>query len=158
MAGRVFDLFRRAEIDAGLDLALAQAVDDGARRQIAIKRDGAGGVVIAGDRIGDAVRIGIGIQNRGHRNAQLRGFGDGDGFLVGVDHEQHVGKAAHFLDAAQRTLQLVLLAQQAQQFLLGQARLFGAVVSVSSIVRRRRIEWEMVCQLVSVPPSQRWFT
>jgi hypothetical protein len=66
----------------------------------------------------------------------LLGFGDGDGFLVGVDHEQHVGQAAHFLDAAQRAFQLVLFAQQAQQFLLGQARL-PAVVSVSSMVRRR---------------------
>ena len=47
-----------------------------------------GGVVIAGDGIGDAIRIGIGVQDRHHRNAQLLGFGNRDGFFVGVDHEQ----------------------------------------------------------------------
>ena len=31
----------------------------------------------------------------------------------------------------------------------------SAVVRVSSMVRKRLIEWLMVCQLVSVPPSQR---
>ena len=143
-----------AEVHAGVGLALAETVDHGAGGQVAIQRQGAGGVVIARDRIGDAIRIAVGVQDRGDRDAQLAGFGDGDGFLVGVDDEQHVRQAAHLLDAAQRTLQLVLLAQQAQQFLLGQAGLFGAV-SVSSIVRRRLIECEMVCQLVSVPPSQR---
>ena len=34
MAGGVFDLCRSPDIDAGFDLALAQAVDDGTRRQI----------------------------------------------------------------------------------------------------------------------------
>jgi hypothetical protein len=32
MAGRVFDRFRGSDINAGFDLTLAQAIDDGARR------------------------------------------------------------------------------------------------------------------------------
>ena len=81
---------------------------------------------------------------------------DRDRFLVGVDHEHQVGHAAHVLDAAQRLLELVLLAGERQQLLLGEAlRLAGEQPSSS---RRRAIESEMVRQLVSVPPSQRWFT
>ena len=91
-----------------------------ARYQIAIERDRAGRVVIARDRVGDAVGIGVRVQDRDHRNAELAGFLDGELFLVRVDHEQHVRQAAHFLDAAQRTLELVALAQ-VQHFLFGQA-------------------------------------
>ncbi len=52
----------------------------------------------------------------------LRASATAIGFLVGVDHEQHVRKATHFLDAAERAFQLVAFTQKAEQFLLGQAR------------------------------------
>ena len=92
---------------------------DRAGDQIAIQRDGAAGVVIAGHHIGDALGVGIGIDDRGDRNVQPLRFLDRDVFLVGVDHEDHVGQAAHFLDAAERTVELVALALQRQPLLLG---------------------------------------
>src|SRR3546814_11204578 len=42
-------------------------------------------------------------------------------FLVGVDNEDDVGQAAHVLDAAQRQLELVALAGQLEDLLLGKA-------------------------------------
>ena len=77
--------------------------------------------------------------------------------LVGVDDEQDVRQAAHLLDAAQRALELVALAGDAA----GSPSWSGRWVSPSSrssISRRRLIDCEIVFQLVSMPPSQRWLT
>ena len=76
--------------------------------------------------------------------------------LVGINDKHHFGHTAHFLDAAQRTLELFALARQVQNFFFGQP----PAPSPSSMVsnsRKRLIEFEIVCQLVSVPPSQREF-
>ncbi|KPN05256.1 hypothetical protein AN651_18430 [Xanthomonas arboricola] len=40
--------------------------------------------------------------------------------MADVDHEDRVGQAVHFLDAAQRGVQLLALATQAQHFVLDQ--------------------------------------
>ena len=53
----------------------------------------------------------------------LVGLLDRDLLLVRVDHEQDVGQAAHVLDAAQGALELVALAAQVEQLLLGEALL-----------------------------------
>ena len=97
------------------------AVENGSHHQIAVERDGADGVVVAGNREIDAFRVAVAVDHGDHGNPQLGGFGHGDGFLVGVDHEQDVGQAAHLLDAAERPFQLVALAGQTQEFFLGQA-------------------------------------
>src|SRR6202165_231064 len=112
-------LYRGADIDSGFALRARNAVDGRARDQIAIQRDGAAGVVIARHHIGDALGIGIGIDDRGDGNVQPLGFLDRDVFLVGVDDKDHVGQTAHLLDAAQRTIELVALPLQGQPFLLG---------------------------------------
>ena len=52
---------------------------------------------------------------------QLAGLGDGDCLLVGVNHEHQIRHCAHVLDAAERALELVLLAGELQQLLLGEA-------------------------------------
>ena len=86
-------LLGRAEIDADRALRPLDAVDRGARDQVAIERDGAAGVVIAGDRMADAVRIAIEVDDRDDRHMQLARLGDGDRLLVGVDDE-HRDRAA----------------------------------------------------------------
>ena len=53
-----------AQIDAHAALRARNAVDRGARDQIAIERDGAAGVVIAGNHEGDAVGIAVGVDDR----------------------------------------------------------------------------------------------
>ena len=70
--------------------------------RVAIEADGAAGVVIAGDREGDALRADVRIEDRDDRDAEHIGFLDRQLFLVGVDHEHHVGNAAHVADAAER--------------------------------------------------------
>src|SRR6185369_3751654 len=42
-------------------------------------------VVVAGDRHRDEVRIGVRVDDRDDRDAELVGFGDGDLLLLGVD-------------------------------------------------------------------------
>ncbi len=84
---RQFDGDRRllgAEIDAKRALAAGNAVQRRAGDQVAIERDGAAGVVIAGDREGDAVRIAIGVENGRDRDVQALGFLDRQLLLVGV--------------------------------------------------------------------------
>src|SRR5690606_715433 len=95
---RLVRVDRGAEVDAGGGLAGGQAVEDGVGDQVAVGLDGAGGVVVARDRIGDAIRIRVGVENGDDRDVQLAGLKDGDSLLVGVDHEHDVGDAAHVLD------------------------------------------------------------
>src|ERR1700733_1448008 len=110
---------RSADVDAGIALRPRNAVDRSARHQIAIQRDRTAGVVVAGHDVGDALRIGVGGEDRSHRDVQPLGFLDRDVFLVGVDHEDHVRQAAHVLDAAKRAVELVALALQRQPLFLG---------------------------------------
>ncbi len=74
----------------------------------------------------DQGRVVVGVDHGDHRDAELLGFLDGDVFMADVDHEQRVGQAVHVLDAAQRGVQLLALAAQAQHFVLDQL-LEGAV-------------------------------
>src|SRR5580692_11259614 len=110
---------RGTDVDASIALRPRNAVNRSARHQVAIQRDRAAGVVVAGHDIGDALRVGVGVDDRGHRDVQPLGFLDRDVFLVGVDHEDHVRQAAHVLDAAKGAVELVALALQRQPLFLG---------------------------------------
>ena len=70
--------------------------------------------------MGNLVRVAVAVHHPDHGNAELLGLGHGNRFLVRVDHHQHVRAPAHFLDPAQGPLQLVALARQIEDFLLGQ--------------------------------------
>ena len=69
--------------------------------------DGADGVVIARNRVVDAGRIAIAVDDSDHRNANLVGLGHRDVLAVGVNDEQNVGQSSHLLDAAERPIQPV---------------------------------------------------
>ena len=72
------------------------------------------------------MRVGIAVDHRDHRYVQFLPFRHRDRLLVGVDHENDVREAAHFLDAAERPLKLVPFTGQVEEFLLGQSfRNFG---------------------------------
>src|SRR5262249_32620110 len=88
---------------------------------MAVERDGTAGIVIAGHHIGDAVGVAIGIDDGGDGQAEAPRLLDGDILLVGIDHEQEVGKPAHILDAAERAVELVTLALEREALLLGVA-------------------------------------
>ena len=110
-----------AHIRTGRRHLRLDAVEHRSDHQVAVQADGTDGIVVAGHRIIDVVGIAIAVDDGDHGDAELLGLGHGDGLLEGVDDEQHVGQAAHFLDAAQGTVQLVALAGEVEQFLLGQA-------------------------------------
>src|SRR4051794_36342987 len=120
-----------SDIDAGVALGTRDAIDHRAGNQIAIQRDGAAGIVIAGDDVRDSLGIGIGVDDRSDRNVQPLSFLDRDVFFVGVDHEDHIGQTAHFLDPAQRTIKLVALALQRQPFLFGVG---GGIVGIEHLI------------------------
>jgi len=84
-----------ANINTAANLVFGEAVQNRIRNQVAIKLDGARGVVVAGDREGDLVGVAIGIDDRHDRYAEFSSLFDGDGFLVGVDHKHEVGHPAH---------------------------------------------------------------
>src|SRR5215216_5146205 len=105
-------------------LALRNAFDAGTADEIAVKRDRTSGIVIARDRIGDARWVGVGVEDGNDRDAKPIGFLDRELFLVGVDDEDDIGRAAHILDATERLFKLVLLAGQCQELALGQAHAF----------------------------------
>src|SRR5690606_1303242 len=109
------------------------ALEHGVGRGAGVQLHGADGVVVAGDGVVDQVGVVVGVDDRDHRDAELLGFLDGDVFMADVDHEQGVGEAVHFLDAAQRSLELVALAAQAQHFVLDQ--LFEAAVGLAGFQR-----------------------
>src|SRR5690606_10945464 len=103
-------------------LAFQHGVGGGAGVQL----HGADRVVVARDRIVDQGRVVVGVDHGHDRDAKLLGFLDRDVLMADVDHEQRVGQAVHFLDAAQRRHLLVALAAQAQHFVLDQL-LEGAI-------------------------------
>jgi hypothetical protein len=118
--------FRRADVDAHGDLAFGQTVEHRVGDEVAIELQSPRRVIVGRHRIGDADRIAVGVEDGNHGDVELARFLDRDVFLVGVDHEHQVGDAAHVLDAAEREFELVALARQLQQFLLGAAGLFTA--------------------------------
>src|SRR5579872_1504387 len=134
VAGRLFRLLRQlfgrglgagADIDARCRHLGLQAIEHRLGDEVAIQMDRTHSIVVPGDRVGDAVGRGVRIEDRDDRDAQLIGLLYRDRLLVGVDHEQDVGQAAHLLDAAKGAFELVAVTGQRQQFALGQAGLFS---------------------------------
>src|SRR6266699_3350501 len=76
-------------------------------------------VIVAGDRDGDQLRVGVRVHDRDHRNAELVRLGDGDALLLRVHHEQRARQPAHVLDAREVLLELESLAVEQELLLLG---------------------------------------
>src|ERR1700694_4690562 len=112
-------IFARAAFGAELALRPRDAVDRRLGHEIAIERDRPRRIVVAGHRKVDAIRVAIGVDHRGDRNAEAARFVDRDVLLVGVDHEHEIGQAAHVPDAAERPIELLLLAGEREPLLLG---------------------------------------
>src|SRR5690242_1404271 len=115
-------LGHRAEILPAHLRSVLAATGRGDRHGFAIEADRAARIVVRRHREGDAVGRDVRIEDRDDRDAERVGFLDRQLFLVGVDHEHHVGNAAHVADAAERQLELVALTGELKDFLLGEAR------------------------------------
>src|SRR6266480_113580 len=89
-------------------------VGDGCRDE----RNRSDRVVVAGDRNGDQLRVGVRVHDRDHRNAELVRLGDRDALLLRVHYEQRARQPAHVLDARQVLVQLDALAVEQQLLLL----------------------------------------
>src|SRR5262245_47502915 len=76
-------------------------------------------VVIAGDRYGDQIGIGVRVDHGHDRNVELVRLADGDALLLGIDHEQESGESRHLLDAAEILPELLTLAREHELLLLG---------------------------------------
>ena len=120
-------LFCRADIDTHLALRARDSIDRSFRNEVAIERYRAARIVIPRNDISDAGRIAVGVDDGGHWNIEALSLLDRNVFLVGVDHEQKIGDAAHVLDAAERAIELVALALHRQALFLGVARGFARV-------------------------------
>src|SRR5688572_4672183 len=102
--------------DHGRNLRLA--FDHGVGDASGVQRDGAHGVVVARDDVVDFIGSAVGIDHRDHRDAELLGFVDGNVLVAHVDHEDHVRRRFHLLDAAEALLELVLLTAHHRGFFL----------------------------------------
>ncbi len=149
-------IFGLADVDALLHLALAETVEDRARGEIAIEHQRAGGVVIARDRIGDAVRVAVRVQDR---VTGMPSFCASEiaiaSLLVSITNSMLGRPPMSRMPPSERSSLSRSRSRPSSSFFLRPE--LCAASSVSSIVRMRLIEFEIVCQLVSVPPSQRWF-
>ena len=83
------------------------------------QRGGADRVVVARDRVVDQVGIAVGVEDRDDRDVQLASLRNREVLLIGVDDPDRRGHLDHVADTAEAALQLVLLAGQHQDFLLG---------------------------------------
>ena len=92
----------RLLLGAEAGAALLDDVADGLRDDVA----GADRVVVAGDDVVDAVRVGVRVDQADDRDAQALGLTHGDRLGLEVDDEHRVGDAGHVLDAAQVGLKL----------------------------------------------------
>src|SRR4029079_18958487 len=79
-------------------------------------------VVVSRDRVVDLVGVAVGVEDRYDRDVELARLGDGDVLLLRVHEPDGTGHPGHVADAAERLLQLVLLALQDQQLLLRYAQ------------------------------------
>ena len=73
--------------------SLRTAFDDRIGDAGGIQRDGAHGVIVAGDHVVHVVRRAVGVDHRDHRDAELLGFEDGDLLVAHVDDEDDVRAA-----------------------------------------------------------------
>src|SRR5579863_7021703 len=78
--------------------------------------DGAEGVIVTGDDVVDDGGVAVGVDDGDDRDAELAGFGDGDGLVVGVDDEEGVGQALHALDAGEVGGEVLALALELDDF------------------------------------------
>src|SRR6185436_515201 len=100
---------------------LAAALEDRVGHAARVEADGARGVVVARDHVVDAVERVVRVDDADDRDAERARLGDRDLVEAHVDHEEGVGRAAHVLDAAQGTLELLALAREGELLLLGEA-------------------------------------
>ena len=73
--------------------SLRAAFDDRIGDAGGVQRDGAHGVIVAGNHVVDAVRRAVGVHHRDDRDAELLGFEDRDLFVADVDDEDDVRAA-----------------------------------------------------------------
>src|SRR5574344_967057 len=110
------------------NVQLARVVNDASSgRQV--QAHGTNRVGVTRDDVINAVRVGVGINDRHNRDTQVVGFLDRDVLVLGIDNEQNVRQAAHVLDTAQALLQLFHFASTHQRLFLGQL-VEGTVLSL----------------------------
>src|SRR5579875_374740 len=120
--GRLLVAVRRA---GPRDEALRHRVCDHAGEQ----RDAADRIVVTRDRVVHLVRVAVRVQDGDDRDAELARLADRDVLLLGVHHPDRARDPRHVPDTAEGPLQLVALALEVQQLLLGHAGA-GHVVEV----------------------------
>ena len=88
----------------------------GVRDAFGIELNGAHRVIVAGDRIVDALGRAVRVDDGDDGNAELARFAHGDLLVTDVDEEYRGRQRVHVLDAAERALELFLLARRTRAF------------------------------------------
>ena len=110
----------RDSINTFADHLSFQAIQNGTGNEITVKRNGTERIIIAGDRVINTIRAGVAVNNRDDGNAKGVGFLNSDGFLVGINDENQIRQATHFLDPAKGAFELFQLTGELERFLFRQ--------------------------------------
>ena len=144
-----------ADIDAASALAARNAVERGARNEIAIEPMARPASSLPGIGIGDAVGIAIGVEDRDDRNLQPSASLIANcSLLVSMTKIRSGMPPISLMPPSARSSLSRSRDSIRRSFLVRP----GRRLKHSSTLRRRWIEPEMVFQLVSMPPSQRGLT
>ena len=100
-------------------MALNEALSNSVGDHLGEERDGADGVIVAGDRVLKVIGVSVGVQDSHDRNAQLSGLVDSEVLANGVDDPDRAGSLLQGTNTTERLLQLGQLTLLQQQFLLG---------------------------------------
>src|SRR4051812_35203655 len=100
---------------------LRAALEDAVGHAACVEADGAARIVVAGDDVVDPFRRMVGVDHADHRHAELVGLGHCALLVADVDDEECIGQRRELLDAAERALQLLHLAREAERLFLRHA-------------------------------------
>src|SRR5688572_19367218 len=109
----------------GREARFGDRIGDGLRNQL----DRSDRIVVARDRHGDEIGIGVRVDDADDGKTELVRLVDGDLFLLRVDHEEEAREARHISDTGEVLLQLLALTRQEQLLLLGVVLELAAVLA-----------------------------
>ena len=101
----LFNLRVEGHLLGGPRPARLVARDDGVSDAFSDQSDAADRVIVGRDRVVDAGRVTVRVNDGDDRNTEPFRFCDGDIFLADVDDKHHLGERGHLLDAAQELVQ-----------------------------------------------------
>ena len=112
----------------GLVVTNDEAFGDGIRDDTSQQPNGTNCIVVTGNRVGDVVRVRVGVEDSDDGDAELGCLTHREVFALGVNNPQRAGGLGEVTNSTERLVELDELAALHEEFLLGEA--LGRVIEV----------------------------